>query len=115
MKIWSRSQRIDFFIAMAPKKKNALAVDSFGAGLSAPARASDRADASGRGGKNCPHYSGASSQTSGVVCSRNNHPRGDEKAKSRKILSNFLFIGLFSSKDFAPCMENLHAKEPFRY
>ena len=39
------------------------------------------------------------------------------KDKSRKTLSNFLFlyIGLSSSKDFAPCMENLHAREPFHY
>ena len=52
---------------------------------------------------------------SGAIRSCNSHQHGDEKAKSRKTLSNFLFIGLFSSKDFAPCMENLHAKEPFRY
>ena len=69
----------------------------------------------GGGGQNHPHLSGAFSQLSGVVYNSNNHLHGDKKAKSRKNLSNFLSIGLFSSKELAPCMENLHAKEPFHY
>ena len=69
---------------MALKMKAAPAAGSSGVGLTVLVRASDRVDAGGGGGQSHLHHSGAISQASGVVCSRNNHPRGDEKLSHTK-------------------------------